>query len=47
MQMLLLILKNGQIASIIPVRAGEVWKLFCELQNILPNALLFIMKDLN
>ena len=25
----------------------EVWKLFCELQNKLPKALLFITKDLN
>ena len=29
------------------IRVGEVWKLFCGLQNKLQKALLFITKDLN
>ena len=40
--------EEWSIVSIIRVgRAGEVWKLVCVLQNILPKALLFITKDLN
>ena len=29
------------------IRVGEVWKLFCGLQNKLRKALLFITTDLN
>ena len=29
------------------IRVGEVWKLFCRLQNKLRKGLLFITKDLN
>ena len=29
------------------IRVGKVWKLFCELQNKLRKALLFITIDLN
>ena len=48
MQMPLLSLKNGRLPLLFESEdPEEVWKLFCELQNILPKALLFITKDLN
>ena len=48
MQMPLLSLRNGRYPLLFESEdLGEVWKLFCELQNILPKALLFITKDLN
>ena len=48
MQMPLLSLKNDRLPLLFESEdPGEVWKLFCELQNILPKALLFITKDLN
>ena len=48
MQMALLSLKNDRQPLLFESEdPGEVWKLFCELQNKLPNALLFIKKDLN
>ena len=48
MQMPLLSLKNDQKPLLFESEdPGEMWKLFCELQNKLPNALLFITKDLN
>ena len=48
MQMPLLSLKNDRQPLLFESEdPGEVWQLFCELQNKLPKALLFITKDLN
>ena len=44
----LLSLKNDRLPLLFELEdPGKVRKLFCELQNILPKALLFITKDLN
>ena len=48
MQMPLLSLKNDRLPLLFESEdPGKVWKLFCELRNILPKALFFITKDLN
>ena len=48
MQMPLLSLKNDRLPLLFESEdPKEVWKLFCELENILPKPLLFITKDLN